>query len=100
MSGQERKSNLAGALYILGLVLAGMYFTFASVQGDYGLFHRVQIDAEAEALEAERDRLSEEIAALQNKTRRLSDDYLDLDLLDQQARDILGLVRADEIVLR
>ncbi|MCB1348609.1 MAG: septum formation initiator family protein [Paracoccaceae bacterium] len=100
MSGQERKSTLAGALYIMALVLAGMYFTFASVQGDFGLFNRVQIDAEAQALRAERDRLNAEIASLQNKTRRLSDDYLDLDLLDQQARDVLGMVRGDEIVLR
>ena len=100
MSGQERKSTLAGAIYIMVLVLAGMYFTFASVQGDYGLFNRVQIDAEARALETERNRLRAEIASLQNKTRRLSDDYLDLDLLDQQAREVLGLVRGDEIVLR
>lgn len=100
MSGKERKSTLAGVIYVLGLVLAGMYFTFASVQGDYGLFNRVQIDAEARALEAERDQLRAEIASLQNKTRRLSDDYLDLDLLDQQAREVLGLVRGDEIVLR
>lgn len=100
MSGQERKSTLAGVIYVLVLVLAGMYFTFASVQGDYGLFNRVQIDAEARALETERDRLNAEIASLQNKTRRLSDGYLDLDLLDQQAREVLGLVRGDEIVLR
>jgi len=100
MSGQQRKSALAGTVYVLGLVLAGMYFTFASVQGDYGLFNRVQIDAEARALETERDTLQAEIASLQKKTRRLSDDYLDLDLLDQQAREVLGLVRGDEIVLR
>ncbi len=100
MSGQAGKSTLAGAAYIMVLVLAGMYFTFASVQGEFGLFNRVQIDAEARVLEAERDRLVAEIAALENKTRRLSDDYLDLDLLDQQARDVLGLVRGDEIVLR
>ncbi|MGL4320838.1 MAG: septum formation initiator family protein, partial [Paracoccaceae bacterium] len=31
---------------------------------------------------------------------RLSDAYLDIDLLDQQARDVLGYVRADEIVIR
>ena len=36
-------------------------------------------------------------AAVQGE--RLSDDYLDLDLLDQQARDVLGLVRSDEIVV-
>lgn len=77
-----------------------MYFTYASVQGDYGLFRRVQIDAEARILTAERDALRAEADLLQNKTRRLSDSYLDLDLLDEQAREVLGLVRADEIVLR
>lgn len=100
MSGAKRQAHLAGAIYVVALVLAGMYFTFASVQGDFGLFSRVQIEAEARRLAAERDRLATEIAALENKTRRLSDSYLDLDLLDQQARDVLGLVRGDEIVLR
>ena len=100
MSGQQRKSTLAGVVYVMVLVLAGMYFTFSSVQGDFGLFNRVQIEAERTALEAERDALRAEISSLRNKTRRLSDDYLDLDLLDQQAREVLGLVRGDEIVLR
>ncbi len=44
-------------------------------------------------------RLQAEVAALRNKTRRLSDEYLDLELLDQQARDVLGMIRPDEIVL-
>ena len=55
MSGQERKSTLAGALYIMALVLAGMYFTFASVQGDFGLsfYHRRPVlDVIAERLPA------------------------------------------------
>jgi cell division protein FtsB len=76
------------------------YFTFAAVQGDYGIFRRVEIAAEAEALRGDLDRLNADIAAMENLTRRLSDDYLDLDLLDQQARDVLGLLRADEIVIR
>ena len=37
---------------------------------------------------------------MENLTRRLSDNYLDLDLLDQQARSVLGMIRADEIVIR
>jgi cell division protein FtsB len=78
----------------------GSYFTFAAVQGDYGVFRRVQIDAEAQMLEAERDALLLELARVENKTRRMSDDFLDIDLLDQQARDVLGLIRADEIVIR
>ncbi|PRX35373.1 Cell division protein FtsB [Meinhardsimonia xiamenensis] len=79
--------------------LAG-YFTFASVQGEHGLFRRVQIEAEAAQLRAERDRLAAEVARMANKTRRLSDEFLDLDLLDEQARSVLGLMRTDEIVIR
>ncbi|SEN35935.1 Cell division protein FtsB [Gemmobacter aquatilis] len=90
-----------GSLMIFGLAFAlGSYFTFAAVQGDYGLFRRIQINAEAEALRAERDRLQIELAELQNRTLRLSDGYLDLDLLDEQVRDVLGYIRADEIVIR
>ena len=51
-------------------------------------------------LRAERDRLAAELALLANKTHRLSDNYLDLDLLDEQARDVLGQVRTDELVIR
>ena len=45
-------------------------------------------------------RLEADLARATNLTHRLSDAYLDLDLLDQQARDVLGYVRADEIVIR
>jgi cell division protein FtsB len=100
MSGLEKRPGVGLAIYILVMVSLGMYFTFASVQGDFGLFRRVQIEAETRALTAERDRLAEEVAALRNKTLRLSDTFLDVELLDQQARDVLGMVRADEIVLR
>ncbi len=87
-------------MYFLLAFTLGSYFTFAAVQGDYGLFQRIRIDAEAEALRIERDRLLAELAVLENKTHRLSDGYLDLDLLDQQARDVLGLLRTDELVIR
>ena len=76
------------------------YFTFAAVQGDFGLFRRVEIAAEADALREDLARLQDQIAVMENLTTRLSDDYLDLDLLDQQARSILGLLRSDEIVIR
>jgi len=45
-------------------------------------------------------KVEEQIVRMENLTRRLSDDYLDLDLLDEQARSVLGLLRADEIVIR
>ena len=91
--------GFAPLIFVTMTVLLGLYFTFASVQGDYGLLRRLQVQAEAEALEAERDRLQTEVARLANRTRRMSDDFLDLDLLDEQARSVLGLVRTDEVVI-
>jgi cell division protein FtsB len=78
----------------------GLYFTFAAVQGDYGLFRRAEVEVEKARLATELAALRAEVAEMENLTRRLSDDFLDLDLLDQQARDVLGLMRADEIVVR
>jgi cell division protein FtsB len=40
------------------------------------------------------------VARMENLTHRLSDEYLDLDLLDEQTRKVLGMIRADEIVIR
>ncbi len=94
------KRAVLGALAALGVLAIAGYFAFAALQGDFGVVRRVQITAEKEALTAERDRLKVEVARMQNLTERLSDDYLDLDLLDERARSVLGYVRADEIVIR
>lgn len=100
MSTSPSRPALGGICLMMVAVALGGYFTFAAVQGDFGVFRRVQINAEAETLRAERDALQAEVARLENLTRRLSDSYLDLDLLDEQARDVLGYLRADEIVIR
>ena len=78
----------------------GIYFTFAAVQGDYGLFRRAEIDAEARALAEHLAQVQADVARMENLTQRLSDEYLDLDLLDEQARSVLGMIRSDEIVIR
>ncbi len=81
------------------LMLVGVYFTFTAVQGNNGLFQRIQVEAERDRLTAELDRMRAQVARMEILTRRLSDEYLDLDLLDERARDVLGYVRPDEIVL-
>ncbi|MCG7622563.1 MULTISPECIES: FtsB family cell division protein [unclassified Epibacterium] len=96
-----RKSSpsLGTLLFFAAAFLLSAYFTFAAVQGDFGLFRRVEIQAEADGLEQDLARLQQDIARMENLTRRLSDDYLDLDLLDEQARSVLGLARSDEIII-
>jgi cell division protein FtsB len=100
MKPQKTRPALGSLLLLTLAVTLGGYFTFAAVQGDYGVFKQVQLAAEHKTLTAERDRLAQDLAAMQNLTRRMSDDYLDLDLLEEQARDVLGYMRPDEIVIR
>ena len=100
MSISGARPAVGGILYMMVAFMLGAYFTFAAVQGDYGVFRQVQIRAEAETLRAERDRLYEDLSGITNLTTRLSDRYLDIDLLDERVRDVLGYVRADEIVIR
>lgn len=100
MSTTRTSPGLTTLLICAVLFSMGAYFTFAAVQGDYGIFRRVQVDSEIETLRQELDALEAEVAEMRNKTRRLSDGYLDLDLLDMQAREVLGMMRADEIIIR
>lgn len=90
-----------GTIIFFAIAFAlGTYFTFAAVQGDYGLFRRAEIDAEARDLAARLALVQAQVDEMENLTQRLSDDYLDLDLLDEQARSVLGVLRSDEIVIR
>ena len=90
-----------GSFLVLGLMAFGsIYFIIAAIVGPFGVFRQAEIEAEAQQLRNELQGLQVEVARMENLTRRLSDDYLDLDLLDQQARDMLGYVRPDEIVVR
>ena len=99
MTGPRKKPAIGMALYLVVIGGVGFYFTFAAVQGDSGVFRRVQAQAERETLTAERDRLKAEAAKMENLTRRLSDSYLALDLLAERARNVLGMIRSDEIVV-
>ena len=90
-----------GTLLFFAIAFAlSLYFTFAAVQGDFGLFRRAEIVAESQQLRSQLAEVRTEVARMENLTKRMSDDYLDLDLLDEQVRSVLGMVRADEIVIR
>ncbi|MFT4717612.1 MAG: cell division protein FtsB [Paracoccaceae bacterium] len=99
--GSKRKKLAVSAVAIFAVAFSlAAYFTFAAVQGDFGLFRRIQIQAQERDLTLQLAQLNTDIAIMKNKTRRMSDHYLDLDLLDEQARKVLGLARSDEIVIR
>ena len=100
MTQTRTRPALGALIFFAGSFCVGAYFIFAAVQGDYGVFRRGEILVETRELEAELKELQIEVARMENLTRRLSDTYLDLDLLDERTRDMLGMLRPDEIVVR
>ena len=96
----ETRRGYGGAVFAIMVIAVMSYLTFAALQGEHGLFRLFQIQAQEPRLRDELAAVQAERSALANKTLRLSTDYLDLDLLDEQARKVLGLGRPDEILIR
>jgi len=86
--------------FIGAMLMLTFYFSMAAVRGDYGIFQRAEIEAETRKLERKLTVLEADVAKMENLTRRLSDEFLDLDLLDARAREVLGMMRGDEIIIR
>lgn len=92
--------SLSVAFHLGAAAAVGLYFTFAAVQGEFGLFRRVQVEAQVAELRQELAALDTAVEARRNLVRRLSDDFLDIDLLDERARAVLGYMGEGEILLR
>ncbi len=92
--------RVAGPL-IYAAVLTGIgAFAYSGVKGERGLGAQAAAKAETAALGQRLTDLRAERKVAENRVRRLTREYLDLDLLDEEARAILGLVRPDEVVIR
>ncbi|MFK7942296.1 MAG: septum formation initiator family protein [Paracoccaceae bacterium] len=86
-----------GYIFLVGVIAI---FAHSGLQGDHGLAAYHDANQEAARIAAELEALQAERVAMANQVNRLSEKFLDLDLLDERARDVLGLVRPDEIVAR
>lgn len=100
MNGFSIRSAVMGSLLLVTMMVMGGSFVVAAVQGEFGVMRRVELNAEAAALRIERDVLQADLKRIENLNLRLSDTYLDIDLLDERARIVLGYLRADEVVIR
>ncbi len=96
---ERRRGGLGGAVFAVVLIAMMCYLTFAALQGEHGLFRLFQIEAQETRLRGELAALQAERATIANRTRRLSSAHLDIDLLDEQARRVLGLGRPDELII-
>ena len=79
--------------------ILSFYFIIASLNGEFGVSAKYQLLAKEKVLDKELKLLIKETTAIKNKIRRLSDTSLDLELLDQQARKVLGLIGEKELIV-
>ncbi len=100
MNTASAKNGLIGLLASLAIIAGVVFFSYAALQGQYGLFRLFQVKAQESQLLTQLHALQDNRAQLANRTRRLSSQYLDLDLLDEQTRKVLGMARGDEIIIR
>ena len=92
--------QIAVSVAYIALIGAIAVFAHSGLEGEHGLAAFREAQAEERRLAGELEQLRRERAVLDNRVLRLSDRYLDLDLLDERARAVLGLVREDELVVR
>jgi len=95
-----RLGRISGRIVYLGIFIGISALAWSGIEGDRGLAALERAQSDRVALEAELARLTAERRAAGNRVRRLQSDYLDLDLLDERARAVLGYVRPDEVVIR
>ena len=100
MNEPRKSRNVIGYLTSVSVVALVAYFSYSAIQGPYGMLTLFKIEKKEVQLQAELARLVAERMTAKNRAYRLSDEYLDLDLLDEQARKVLGLIRGDEIIVQ
>lgn len=100
MSEVRKSRNVVGYLTSVSVVALVAYFSYSAIQGPFGALTLYKIETKEMQLQAQLEGLVEVRLAAQNRAYRLSDKYLDLDLLDEQARKVLGLMRGDEIIVQ
>jgi cell division protein FtsB len=87
--------RLSGSLF---LVLVMFYLGFHAVSGERGVFALFTESRKLELLQIQLAEVKDKHDALANKVRLLSDNSLDLDMLDEQVRRVTGMANHDEII--
>ncbi len=98
MRVSSSRSNPFSSMATLAFVLLLAYFCYHAVSGDRGLLALMKLSNQVEQSRQELDNVNFERLKLEHRVSLLRDESLDLDLLDEQARKLLGYVGTDETV--
>lgn len=92
---QSYLRRIAGPMLCM---LIMFYLGFHAVSGERGVFALFSQTRKLEALKTELAGLKAKHETLEHKVKLLSNNSLDLDLLDEQVRLVLGMAHKNEVV--
>jgi len=76
-----------------------LYFSYHTVQGDRGIIAYLRVNAQLEKTKVALIKSNAEHYNLSRRVRLLRPEFLDRDMLDEQARHNLGLAHPDDLVI-
>lgn len=96
---KRTKFQLRKVIFVTAALLLIFYCIYQTIQGDRGLAALFQLSKKHKLLTEELEKLRMERATIENKVGALKSESLDTDLLDEQARRVLGYAHEDETVI-
>ena len=82
----------------MAFVIVLSYFCYHVLSGERGLLALMELSKQVQQSRQQLDITNAERLNLQHRVNLLRDESLDLDLLDERARKLLGYVGEDEVV--
>ena len=95
----KRFATLRQKFPLLALFSLYAYLAFHAFSGSQGVLRWMQYGEQADKLSVKAEALETKRAALQSKVDALSADSLDLDVLDETARQILNVSDPKEVTI-
>lgn len=101
MRGASKKQNNMISRFLISALSFGLFFYFAYhlMHGDRGYFAWKGVQQKLATTQERLEREHAERSALENRVRLLRPDSLDLDLLDERARVVLGFIKPNEKII-
>jgi cell division protein FtsB len=97
---RQHKQRNTGRLIVPAVsALFLAYFGFHAYHGEFGIYSKYQLEAQAVELQARLDVARAARVDMERRVQLLHDGTLEKDMLDEQARRALNLSQADEITI-
>lgn len=96
-----KKNQISKSLFIsysIAVVLM-IYFFFSSIFGEKGLIEFFALKNKSKIVEIQKNDLQNKIQNKKEMIKGMNLESLDLDLVDEQSRKVLGYVGKDEVVI-